>query len=81
MQYSDDGVEPLEQIGIALPEFIKLSGLFLEYVKDRIRAVTAIDSGSKRMVAEIFPSFLGVVLQGGFENRREDGGSGECIRS
>jgi hypothetical protein len=46
MQYLDDGFEPLEQFCIALPEFVKLSGLFSEYVKDRIGAVTTIELGS-----------------------------------
>ena len=46
VQYLDDRFEPLEQLGIALPEFVKPSGLLLEYVKDRIGAVTAIELGS-----------------------------------
>lgn len=46
MQYLDDRFEPLEQFGIVLPEFVKLSGLFSEYVKDRIGAVTTIKLGS-----------------------------------
>ena len=43
MQYLDDRFEPLEQLGIALPEFVKLARLFSKYVKDRIRAVTTIE--------------------------------------
>lgn len=46
MQYLDDRFEPLEQFVIALPEFVKLSGLFLEYVKDGIGAFTTIELGS-----------------------------------
>jgi hypothetical protein len=46
MQYLDDRFEPLEQFGIALPEFAELSGLFLEHVKDRIGAVATIELGS-----------------------------------
>jgi hypothetical protein len=46
MQYLDDRFEPLEQFSIALHEFVKLSGLFPEYVKDRIRAVKTIELGS-----------------------------------
>ena len=46
MQYLDDRFEPLEQFGIALPEFTELSGLFLEYVNDRIGGVTSIELGS-----------------------------------
>ncbi len=46
MQYVNDRIEPPEQFGIALPEFVKLSGLFSKYVKDRIGAVTSIEPGS-----------------------------------
>ena len=46
MQYLDDRFEPLEQFCIAFPEFVKFFGLFLEYVKDGIGAVTAIELGS-----------------------------------
>jgi hypothetical protein len=61
MQHIDDRPEPLEQFGIAVPKFIKRPGLFLEYVKNRIGGVTAIDPVGERVVAEIFPSLLGVV--------------------
>jgi hypothetical protein len=43
MQNRDDIIEPLEQFGIALPEFVEFYGLFLEYVKDRIGTVTTIE--------------------------------------
>jgi len=72
MQDLDDRFEQLEQFDIALlPEFVKLSGLFLEYGKDRIRVVATIDLGSEWVVAEIFASLLGVLRQGGIENRLE----------
>lgn len=61
MQDLDDRVEPLEQYDIALPELVKLSGLFLKYGKNRIRIVATIDLGSEWVVAEIFASLLGVI--------------------
>ena len=33
------------------------------------------------MIAEIFPSLLGVVCQGGIKNSLEVGGSESCIKS
>jgi hypothetical protein len=81
MQDLNDRFEPLEQFDIALPEFVEHSGLFLEYGNDRIRVVATIDLGSKWVVAEIFASLLGVLCQGGIENRLEVIGSGSCISS
>jgi hypothetical protein len=43
MQHTDGRSEPPEQFGIALPEFVKCLCLLLEYVKDRLGVVTAID--------------------------------------
>jgi hypothetical protein len=43
MQHINDGSEPLEQSGVVLPEFVKRLCLILEYVKDRVGVVTAID--------------------------------------
>jgi len=43
MQHTNDRSEPLEQFGIALPEFVKRLCFLLEYVKDRLGVVTAID--------------------------------------
>jgi hypothetical protein len=80
MQHIDNGSEPLEQFGIAVSEFIKRSGLFLEYMKDRIGAVATIDPVGKWVVAEIFPSLFGVVRQGSIEKRLEVGGCAVCIR-
>ena len=56
MQHIDDRSKPLEQFGITLLEFVKRPGLFLEYIKDRIRAVTAIDLGGEWVVVENFPT-------------------------
>ena len=81
MQDLDDRLEPLEQFYIALPEFVKRSGLFLEYGNDRIGVVTTIDLGSEWVVAEIFSSLLGVLRQCGIENRLEVRGSERCISS
>ena len=73
MQHIDDRSKPLEQFGITLPEFVKHPGLFLEYIKDRIGAVTAIDLGGEWVVAEIFPTLLCVLLQGSIEKSSEIG--------
>ena len=43
MQHINDRFEPPEQCGIALPEFVKHLCLLMEYVKDRVGVVTAID--------------------------------------
>jgi hypothetical protein len=47
MQDLDDRFEPLEQFDIALPEFVKLSCLILEYGNDGIRVIATIDLGSE----------------------------------
>ena len=62
MQHVDDGSEPPKQFGIAPLEFVKCPGLFLEYMKDRIGTVAAIDLGGEWVVTEIFPSLLSVLL-------------------
>jgi hypothetical protein len=61
MQHVDDRSKPLGQFSIAVPEFIKCPELFLEYVKDRIGAVTAMNPGGEWVVANIVPSLPGVV--------------------
>ena len=43
VQHINNRSEPLEQFGIAVPEFVKRLCLLLEYVKDRLGVVTAID--------------------------------------
>jgi hypothetical protein len=79
MQHIDDRFEPLEQSRIASPEFAKCPGLFLEYIKDRIGVITGIDPVGKGVVAEIFPSLLGVLGHGCIEKGPEVGGRGGCI--
>ena len=79
MQHVDDGFKPPKQFGIAILEFVKRPGLFLEYMKDRFGTATAIDLGGEWVVAEIFPSLLCVLLQGSIEKSREGGGREGCI--
>ena len=74
MQYIDDGFEPLEQLSIASVEFVECPGLFSKYINDRIGTVAGIDLGGERVAAEIFPSFLGILLQGSIEKSAEGGG-------
>lgn len=81
MQDLNDRFEPPEQFDIALPKFVKRCGLLLEYGNDRIRVIAAIDLGSKWVVTEIFASLLGVLRQGGIENRIKVRGSRNCISS
>ena len=56
MQYTDDGFKPLEQFEVSPLIFFKSLGLFLEYIKDRIGTVAALDLGGEWVVPEIFPS-------------------------
>ena len=81
MQHNNDRSEPLEQFCRVLPEFVKCLSLLLEYVKDRLRVVTAIDLRSERVIAEIFPGSLCVLRQGGIKNCLKVKGRGGCIRS
>ena len=76
MQDIDDRSEPLEQFRITLPEFVKRLGLFLEYIKDSIGAVTAIDLGGEWVVAEMCSSLPGVLFQGNIEKGLKIGGGG-----
>ena len=80
MQHIDDGSEPLEQFGIAPLKFVKSPCLLLEYTKDRIGIIAAIDLRGKWVVAEIFPSLLGILLQGSIEKRLKAGGREDCTR-
>jgi len=73
MQPIDNGPEPLDQLGITIPEFIKGLGLRLEYSQDRIRRPTSIDSSSQWMVAEILSSAFGIVVQSCVEDGFEGG--------
>ena len=47
MQHVDDGSKPPKQFGITILEFVKRPGLFLEYIKNSIGAVTSIDPGGE----------------------------------
>ena len=80
MQHINERFEPLEQFGIALPEFVKRQRLFLEDIKDRIGAIAAVDSVSEWVVTENFPSLLSVLGQGSIENGLKVGGRGACSR-
>lgn len=73
MQLMDDGSEPPERLGITLPEFTKHLGLFLEYIKDRIRAVATIDLVGGSMVTMVISNLFGVLGQGKVEERIESG--------
>jgi hypothetical protein len=81
MQHIDDRFKPLKQPRIASPEFTKCPGLFLEYINDRIGAITTIDTVGEWVVAEIFPSLLGVLDQGSIEKGLEVRERGGCMRS
>lgn len=81
MQDLDNRFEPLEQFDIAVPEFVKCSGLLLEYCNNRIRVIATIDLGSEWVVAEVFAGLLCVLRQGGIKNRLKVRGSASCIRS
>ena len=67
MQPIDNGFEPLEHIRIAVPKFIKCSGLVLEYREDLIWRVASIDRGGEWVVAEILSSAFCKPGQGDFE--------------
>ena len=79
MQHFDNRSEPIEQFFIALPNFVELFCLLLEYIKDRIGAVTAIDLRGEWVFVKIFASLLGVLLQGSIEKRIKVGGRGDRI--
>ena len=67
MEPIDNRCEPLEQLGIAIPEFVKRERLLFEYSKDQIRRLASIDRDSQRVVAEILPGSLRVLVQGSVE--------------
>jgi len=73
VQPIDNRCEPLDQLGITIPEFIKGLGLRFEYSKNRIRRFASIDGGSQWVVAEILPSTYGILGQGCFEEGLEGG--------
>ena len=65
--------EPLDQLGIAIPEFIESLGLRLEYRENRLRRPASIDGGSQRVVAEIMSSAFGILGRGCVEEGFEVG--------
>ena len=73
MQPIDNRPEPLDQIGITIPEFIQRLGLLLEYNKNPIRRVTSIDGGSQWVIAEVLTSASGILGQGCVEEGFEVG--------
>jgi len=73
VQHIDNGPEPLDQLGIAIPEFIKGLGLRLEYSKNVIRRLACIDGGSQWVVAKILSSAFGILGQGYLEEGFEGG--------
>ena len=81
MQPVDNGCEPLDQLWIAIPEFIKCLGLLFEYSEDRIRRLASIEHSGEFMIAEILTSAFGVLFQGRIEEGFEIGWSGGSICS
>jgi len=73
VQPIDNGLEPLDQLGIAIPEFIKGAGLRLEYSEDVIWRLASIDGGSQLVVAEILSCAFEVLGQGYLEEGFEGG--------
>ena len=61
MQVIEDGPKAQDQIGIAVPDFLKFLGLFLENGKEGFGGVTAINVGGEWAVEEFFPGLLGVL--------------------
>jgi len=79
MQPIDNRPEPLDQLGIAIPEFIKGLGLLLEYSKNRIRRLASMDGSSQWVVAEILSCAFGILGQGHVKEGFEVGLWGGCI--
>ena len=75
----DNRFEPLEQLGITIPESVEREGLFLEYSEDRIQRPASIDGGSHWVIAEILAGSFGVLVQGSVEEGFEVGGGGGGI--
>jgi len=73
MQPIDNRLEPLNQLGIAIPEFIKGLGLRLEYSENVIRRLASIDCGSQWVVAEILSCAFDVLGQSYLEEGFEGG--------
>ena len=81
MQPVDNGCEPLDQLWIAIPEFIKCLGLLFEYSEDRIWRLAFIEHSCEFMIAEILTSPFGVLFQGRIEEGFEIGWSRGSIWS
>ena len=64
VQVIEHGLKPQDQIGIAVPDILKLLGLFLEYGKEGFGRDAAINFGGEWAVEEIFPGLLGVLSEG-----------------
>jgi len=73
MQPIDNRPEPLDQLGIAIPEFIERLGLRLEYGKNLIWRPASIDGSGQWVVAEILSSALGILVQSYVEEGFEGG--------
>ena len=73
MQTTNNGPEPLDQLGITVPKFIKRMRLVFEYREDRIGRCASFDGSGKWVIAEILASAFGVFGQGGVEERCEVG--------
>ena len=73
MQPTDNRPEPLDQLGIAIPEFVECLGLRLEYSENVIRRLAFIDGGSQWVVAEILSSAFGILVQSCVEDGFEGG--------
>jgi len=73
VQPIDNGLEPLDQLWIAIPEFIKGLGLCLEYSKNVVRRLAFIDVGSQWVVAKVLSSSFDVLGQSYLEEGFEGG--------
>jgi len=61
VQIIEHGAKPQDQIGIAVSNFLRVLGLFLEYGKERFGRVAAVNFGGEWAVEEILPGQLGVL--------------------
>lgn len=64
MQVIERGAKPQDQIGIAVPNFLKFLGAFMEYGKEGFSRIAAINFGGEWAIEEIFPGLLCVLGQG-----------------
>jgi hypothetical protein len=73
--------EPLDQLGIAIPEVIKCLSLLLKYRKDGLGGIAAIDLRGEGVTEEILPSLSCILGQSRIEDGFEVRGSGGSITS